>query len=69
MAVYAAVEAKETKIPAESSLLSSIQSVRELLDLKRLRKLHWIDTRDMISDGFTKGSIDRKANLMVSQIR
>ena len=53
--VREAVKAKETKTPAESSLVSSVQSVRELFDLKRLNRLRWIDTRDMCSDGFYQG--------------
>ena len=36
-------------------------SARELLDMKRPRALHWIDTRDTISDGLNKGSVDRAA--------
>ncbi len=59
--MHSAVEAKETKTPAEASLLTSVQSVRELLDLKRLRALHWIDTRDMLADGLTKGAVPRDA--------
>ena len=61
--LFSAVEAKETKVPSECSLLSSIQCVRELIDEKRLRRLYWIDTRDMLPDGLTKGSIDRLALL------
>ena len=52
-------------MPAECSLLSSIQSIREPTDEGRLRKLYWIDTRDMLPDGLTKGSIDREALLSV----
>ncbi len=26
-----------------------------------LRSLYWLDTRDMIADGLTKGSVDRRA--------
>ena len=63
--VHSAIEAKETKTPAESSLLSSVQSVRELLDLKRLRALHWIDTRDMLGDGLTKGAVQRDAIILL----
>ena len=65
--VFSAVEAKETKTPAEASLLSSVQCMRELLDNKRLRRMWWIDTRDMISDGLNKGSVDRKAIIGVLQ--
>ena len=41
--------------------------MRELIDNKRLRRLWWVDTRDMISDGLNKGSIDRKAIINVLQ--
>ena len=49
------------KTPAEKGLLSHVQFVRELLDTKVLTALMWIDTRDMLSDGLTKGSVDRQA--------
>ena len=61
MSVYAAVTATFIKIPAEKSLLSHIQYLRELLDTKVLEALVWIDTRDMVADGLTKGSVDRDA--------
>ena len=50
---------RTSKILAESSLLSSVQAVREAFVEKRLRTLYWVDTRDMVSDGLTKGSVDR----------
>ena len=59
MSVYAAVTATFLKIPAEKSLLSHVQYLRELLDTKVLEALIWIDTRDMCADGLTKGCIDR----------
>jgi hypothetical protein len=58
--VFAAVTAQMVKTPAEVSLLSHIQYLRELLDKGILTHLSWLDTRDMIADGLTKGSIDRK---------
>ena len=61
MSVYAAVTATFIKIPAEKSLLSHIQYLRELLDTKVLEALIWIDTRDMVADGLTKGAVDRDA--------
>ena len=61
MTVYAAVTATFVKIPAEKSLLSHIQYIRELLDTKVLEALVWLDTRDMVADGLTKGSVDRDA--------
>ena len=61
--VYTAIENKDTKVPLECSLLPSIQSVRELIDEHRLRRFYWVDTRDMLPDGLTKGSVDRVAIL------
>ncbi len=59
MSVYAAVTATYIKHPAEKGLLSHVQFIRELLDTGVLKALLWIDTRDMSSDGLTKGSVDR----------
>ena len=61
LSVYAAVTATFIKIPAEKSLLSHVQYLRELLDTKVLEALAWIDTRDMVADGLTKGAVDRAA--------
>ena len=61
MSVFAAVTATFLKIPAEKSLLSHVQYIRELLDTHVLEALLWIATRDMIADGLTKGSVDREA--------
>ena len=47
------------KTPAEESLISHVQYLRELLDKGILEHISWLDTRDMVSDGLTKGSIDR----------
>ena len=49
----------DANIRAEPSLLSSVQAVREALVEQRLRTLYWVDARDMVSDGLTKGSVDR----------
>ena len=57
--VYAAVTATYIKVPAEKSLLTHLQYVREQLDHGILRKLFWMDTRDMIADGLTKGTVSR----------
>ena len=61
MSVYAAATATFIKIPAEKSLLSHIQYIKELLGTKDLEALVWLDTRDMVADGLTKGSVDRDA--------
>ena len=59
MSVFAAITATYVKAPAEKSLLSHVQFVRELLDQGVLRGIEWWDTRDMTADGLTKGSVDR----------
>jgi hypothetical protein len=61
LSVFAAITATYIKAPAEKGLLSHVQFVRELLDSHVLTVLSWIDTRDMIADGLTKGSVDRQA--------
>ena len=60
MSVQAAVTAQHVKAPAEGNLLGHIQFLRELLDTGVLSQIAWVDTRDMVSDGLTKGSIDRE---------
>ena len=59
MSVFAAVTASFVKEPAEKSLWAHVKYLRELLDNQVLSYLVWLDTRDMISDGLTKGVIDR----------
>ena len=59
--VTAAVTAPILKTPAEPALLVHVRWVRHLLQSKVLQGLHWTDTRSMIADGLTKGSIDRSA--------
>ena len=57
--VYTSVTALQVKAPAEKSLLVQLQWLRELLDRRVVHTLAWCDTRDMISDALTKGSVDR----------
>ena len=57
MSVFAAVSAVFIKTPAEKSLLCHVQFLRELLDYGVLAAIVWLDTRDMLSDGLTKGSV------------
>ena len=65
--VFTSIENEDTKIPAESSLLSSVQAVRGALMEKRLRTLYWVDTRDMVSDGLTKGSVGRTEIILLCE--
>ena len=52
--MLAAVAAAVVKVPAEKSLLSHVQYLRELLDQRVLHTLVWLDTRDMGADGLPK---------------
>ena len=61
MSVFAAVSAVFIKTPAEKSLLCHAQFLRELLDHGVLAAIVWLDTRDMFSDGLTKGAVSREA--------
>ena len=57
--VFGVVTATCVKIPAEKSLLTHVQYLREMLDHRVLRYLLWLDTRDMGADGLTKGAVIR----------
>jgi hypothetical protein len=57
--VYKSLTSRDLKTPAEKTLLGHVCWLRELLLKKNIRELQWCDTRDMLADGHTKGSIDR----------
>jgi len=67
MSVFAAVTAVFIKTPAEKSLLCHVQFLRELLDHGVLAAIVWLDTRDMWSDGLTKGAVQRDALLRLME--
>ena len=59
MSVYSAITAAYVKAPAERSMISHVQWLRELLDHKVIGHIAWLDTRDMHADGLTKGKVLR----------
>ena len=61
LSVFASITATFIKTPADNGVLVHCLYLRELLDNDVLYALIWVDTRDMTSDGFTKGAVDRKA--------
>ena len=65
MSVFAAVTAVFIKTPAEKSLLCHVQFLRELLDHGVLAAIVWLDTRDMCSDGLTKGAVNMDALIRI----
>ena len=52
--------ATEIKIPSEPHLLYSLKALRDRLDSKSIDALWWFDTRDMICDAMTKGTLPRE---------
>ena len=61
--VFAAVTAAEVSTPLEANLLYPVKALREHLEARRITQLHWLDTRDMLADALTKGSVSRTAIL------
>ena len=59
--VFAAITATYIKMPADNGQLVHLHFIRELLDNGILKVMAWIDTRDMIADGMTKGAVEREA--------
>ena len=52
--------ATEIKIPSEPHLLYLLKALRDRLDSKSIDALWWFDTRDMICDAMTKGTLPRE---------
>ena len=59
--LYDALSAEHVKQPSEKNLHMHLLWIRELLDRHIISKLIWVDTRDMVADGLTKGCISRSA--------
>ena len=64
--VYKSLISKELETPAEKTLLGHVMWIREELHNSIVKKIQWCNTRNMIADGHTKGSVDREIliNLM-----
>ena len=67
MGLLTAVTAARPKPPAEQSLYPHVLWLRELLCSGVMGSLMWEDTRDMVADALTKGSIARDALREVAQ--
>ena len=61
MSLYSAVLATIVKPPAERSLVSHVQWLRQLLDAHVPKALAWFDTRGMVADGLIKCKVNRAA--------
>ena len=59
MSLLTALENIVAKIPTEASTLHHVQWLQELTRTRVLDATFWVDTRDMIADGMTKGTVPR----------
>ena len=57
--VFKSITSRDLKTPTEKTLLGHVCWIREALRLGLITKVQWCDTRDMLADGHTKGSVDR----------
>ena len=66
-AVFDAIAATDSCEPAESSLKLHLLSIRDRITRQVVQSCYWVDTRDMLPDGLTKGSVDRAALRAVAE--
>ncbi len=60
-AVFDAVAAPDPKSTTDKLMLIHVLKLKELLALKVVSRMIWLDTRDMLADGLNKGVISRDA--------
>ena len=65
--VFDSVTADPIKPPSDRHLQLHAQALREYLDDGSVDRLYWFDTRAMLADGMTKGSVDREALIRVGE--
>ena len=58
--MFSGVTATEVKTPSEPHLLYVMKALRDRLHSKAIDALWWFDTRDMICDAMTKGTLSRE---------
>ena len=58
--VFDSATAQQVRTPADKQLMLHVRALREQLEDGLIDVLYWIDTEDMLPDGMTKGTIDRK---------
>ena len=59
--IFSYLVAAHLKLPAEKSTYYHLAFLREKLVCGLISSYNWTDTRDMVADGLTKGSVDRSA--------
>ena len=64
--LFDSLRCEETVIPTEQSLIMLLLQLKEAMVTGTIKTIVWADTRDLIADGLTKGSIARAALLAFS---
>ena len=54
--IFSYLAAAHLKLPAEKSTYFHLAYLREKLECGLIHSYNWVDTRDMVADGLTKGS-------------
>ena len=64
--IFSCLAAAHLKLPAEKGTYYHLAYLREKLESTLIGSYTWVDTRDMVADGLTKGRADRTSliNLM-----
>jgi hypothetical protein len=63
--MFSGVTATEVKTPSEPHLLYIMKALRDRLDARSISALWWMDTRDMVCDAMTKGTLSREPLLLL----
>jgi hypothetical protein len=58
--LFSGATAVEVRVPSEPHLYYILKALRDRLDAKAVDGLWWIDTRDMVCDAMTKGTLSRE---------
>ena len=61
--LFQATKPNNQKVPDEKSLLLVLAAVREHLSTKRIRRLGWIATTEMVADALSKATVSKQALL------
>ena len=64
--VYDALASDPIRVPTEKSLYIHLLAMADLIRRGILKKVWWIDTKDMAADALAKGSIDREVVMLPS---
>ena len=65
--VFDSATAQVIRTPADKQLMLHVRALREQLEDGLIDVFYWIDTEDMLPDGMTKGSIDRRPLLALGK--